>query len=37
LSLATRLWNKEKALNVYSQSMNLEKIPLNTFIKSIIN
>ena len=37
LSLATRLWNKEKALNVYSQSMSLEKIPLNTFIKSIIN
>ena len=37
LSLATRLWNKEKALNVHSQSMNLEKIPLNTFIKSIIN
>lgn len=37
LSLATRLWNKEKALNVYSQSMSLEKIPLNSFIKSIIN
>ncbi|MDA9673687.1 hypothetical protein N9U01_04680, partial [Paracoccaceae bacterium] len=37
LSLSTRLWNKEKALNVYSQSMQLEQMPFNTFIKSIIN
>jgi 2-methylcitrate dehydratase PrpD len=37
LSLSTRLWNREKALNVYSQSMQLEQMPFNTFIKSIIN
>ena len=37
ISLTTRLWSQKKALNVYSKSMKLEKIPLDDLINSIIN
>ena len=37
LSLTKRLWSEKKALNVHSYSQNLEKIPLDDFIKCIIN
>ena len=37
ISLTTRLWSQEKAFNVYSKSMKLEKIPLDDLINSIIN
>ena len=37
ISLTTRLWSQKKALNVYSKSMRLEKIPLDDLINSIIN
>ena len=37
ISLTTRLWSQKKALNVYSKSIKLEKIPLNDLINSIIN
>ena len=37
ISLTTRLWSQKKALNVYSKSMELEKIPLDDLINSIIN
>ena len=37
ISLTTRLWSQKKALNVYSKSIKLEKIPLDDLINSIIN
>ena len=37
ISLTTRLWSQKKALNIYSKSMKLEKIPLDDLINSIIN
>ena len=37
ISLTTRLWSQKKALNVYSKSTKLEKIPLDDLINSIIN
>ena len=37
ISLTTRLWSQKKALNVYSKSITLEKIPLDDLINSIIN
>ena len=37
ISLTTRLWSQEKAFNVYSKSMKLEKIPLDDLINCIIN
>ena len=37
LSLTKRLWSEKKALNVHSYSQNLEKIPLDDFIKCIMN
>ena len=37
ISLTTRLWSQKKALNVYSKSMRLEKIPLDDLINSTIN
>ena len=37
ISLTTRIWSQKKALNVYSKSIKLEKIPLDDLINSIIN
>tara|TARA_Y100001958_G_C21156527_1_gene491427 strand:- start:393 stop:1235 length:843 start_codon:yes stop_codon:yes gene_type:complete len=37
ISLTTRLWTQKKALDVYSKSIKLEKIPLDDLINSIIN
>ena len=37
ISLTTRLWTQKKALDVYSKSIELEKIPLDDLINSIIN